>query len=1001
MTDLPEKLTKLNQATRKLTAADTREQLVERILDVVDEVFGRDTAAVLMVEPDGERLSIAASRGYDREVVLGYRGLVGEGVAGSVALTRKPRLITDVRKEKDYIRGVRDALSEMAVPLLVGDHLLGVIDVESRKTVFDADDMALFTTFAEHAAWAFRHLEALEGSQRRARRMEILTRASRALNSIHDPEALLGHILDLAHEALGFDSVAILLPAGEGGHLIVEKALGREGVEGLSIPPGQGIVGSVFTSGKAEAIPDVTRDPRYIPGGMTGERSEMVAPLKLNGDIIGVLDAESRRLHAFDALDLEVFTAFASQVATALRNARILKDLDLRGRRLELLNRAAKALNSIHDPEALLERILDLAHEALGFDSIAVLVADADRRNLVVRKAQRREGVVGLKIPVHQGVVGAVFTSGSAEIVHDVAAEPRYISGGLKGARSEMVAPLNLNGDIIGVLDAEAERVEAFSTSDLEMFSAFAAQVATALRNAQLIGEIEKRAQRLRLITRAGHALNTMLNVDELLDEILRAADEAMGVGRAALLLLDAETQELVLHSAVGYGDVIGKRIPLGKGVTGTVALTGRPELVRDVLSNGRYVSGVEGGATEMAVPMRVYGELIGVLDTESPLADAFDEQDLELFGAFADQAAVAIHNARLFKRLEDANRRLKENIEEMGRLNRELEAYAGQIVDANRNLEIQIKQLTTLHQAGQTITSSLNLDETLAAILQMTSGILQSSAGAIKLIDGETKELKVRAQAGMLKEGSGPFLRYDLPLKIGEKTIGVFELIRHATEEMDDGERQMLETLASQASIAIENARLFEDTQRIYYDTLKSLAKALEARDDYTRGHSERVAELSLATAHELGSSEEDCSIIFNSALLHDIGKIGIRDSVLLKPRQLSDEEMEIIRKHPTYGNAILGPLKFLGEVAVLVKHHHERWDGSGYPTGLKGENIPFASRIIGVVDTYDAMTSTRPYRQAMTHETAVQEIRRQAGRQFDPQVVDGFLRVIERRVR
>jgi putative nucleotidyltransferase with HDIG domain len=209
-----------------------------------------------------------------------------------------------------------------------------------------------------------------------------------------------------------------------------------------------------------------------------------------------------------------------------------------------------------------------------------------------------------------------------------------------------------------------------------------------------------------------------------------------------------------------------------------------------------------------------------------------------------------------------------------------------------------------------------------------------------------------------------------------------------------------MLETLASQAAIAIENARLFEDTQRIYYETLKSLARALEARDDYTRGHSERVADLSLAIAQDLGLDDEQLHLIYNSALLHDIGKIGVRDAILLKPRKLTEQEMAVIRKHPTFGNAILGPLKFLGEVSELVKHHHERWDGTGYPSGLKGEAIPLASRIIAVADTYDAMTSTRPYRAAIPHQDAIDEIRREAGSQLDPTVVEAFLRVVERRM-
>jgi putative nucleotidyltransferase with HDIG domain len=523
--------------------------------------------------------------------------------------------------------------------------------------------------------------------------------------------------------------------------------------------------------------------------------------------------------------------------------------------------------------------------------------------------------------------------------------------------------------------------------------------VATALRNAELVQQLAQRARSLREITRTASALNTIHDTGEVLDAILEGAGRALGLQRSAILLADPARAELVVHAARGYRDIIGQRIPMGRGITGGVAVSGEPALVSEVAADDRYLPGVEGGVSEMAVALRVRGELLGVLDTESTERGAFSLADLELFQAFADQAAVALHNARLFRHLEDANERLKSNVEEMGRLNRDLETYSAQISEANRSLEQQIRQLTTLHQAGQAITSSLDLQQTLGAILQMSAEIVSSSAGAIKLIDEETKELRVAAQAGMLAEEDGRLLRYDLPLKIGERTIGVFELVRLANETLGDDERKLLETLASQAAIAIENARLFEDTQRVYYETLKSLARALEARDHYTRGHSERVAELSLAVAQHLGLDEPKCHLLYNAALLHDIGKIGVRDAVLLAPRKLTEREMAVIRQHPTFGNVILGPLKFLGAVSDLVKHHHERWDGNGYPDGLAGEAVPLESRIIAVVDAFDAMTSSRPYRQARRREDAVEEIRREAGRQFDPAVVEAFLEVVARR--
>jgi putative nucleotidyltransferase with HDIG domain len=155
-------------------------------------------------------------------------------------------------------------------------------------------------------------------------------------------------------------------------------------------------------------------------------------------------------------------------------------------------------------------------------------------------------------------------------------------------------------------------------------------------------------------------------------------------------------------------------------------------------------------------------------------------------------------------------------------------------------------------------------------------------------------------------------------------------------------------------------------------------------------------VATLSKNIATELALPAHDIDTIYNAALLHDIGKIGIRDEVLLAPRKLTPDERAIIEQHPAFGNSILTPLKFLGEIKTYVRHHHERWDGTGYPDRRRAEEIPLASRIIAVADTYDAMTSSRPYRNAIDPEIALTEIRRSSGTQFDPTVVAGFLKVV-----
>lgn len=185
-----------------------------------------------------------------------------------------------------------------------------------------------------------------------------------------------------------------------------------------------------------------------------------------------------------------------------------------------------------------------------------------------------------------------------------------------------------------------------------------------------------------------------------------------------------------------------------------------------------------------------------------------------------------------------------------------------------------------------------------------------------------------------------------------------------------------------------------FPNLSNDVHETLEALTAALDARHPYTGGHSYRVAEISTCIAREMGLIESRQHFIHIAAHLHDIGKIGIPDSVLLKKGKLTVGEYEVIKKHPETGFQILRKVKILQHVAHVVRHHHERWDGAGYPSGLAGERIPLASRIIAVADSYDAMISMRPYRPSLTHEQSIAELRRCRGSQFDPAVVDAFIR-------
>lgn len=183
---------------------------------------------------------------------------------------------------------------------------------------------------------------------------------------------------------------------------------------------------------------------------------------------------------------------------------------------------------------------------------------------------------------------------------------------------------------------------------------------------------------------------------------------------------------------------------------------------------------------------------------------------------------------------------------------------------------------------------------------------------------------------------------------------------------------------------------------ERVFLHSLQALANALEARDEHTRGHSERVAELARRLALAAGLPAPVAELVAQAARLHDLGKIGIPESVLRKPGPLTPGEWEVMRSHPLTGARILAPLEFFGEGACIVRHHHERQDGSGYPDGLRGENVPLGARIVAVADVYDALTSDRPYRPGLSHEAALGRLRREAGRTLDGDLVTLFLRLV-----
>jgi putative nucleotidyltransferase with HDIG domain len=287
------------------------------------------------------------------------------------------------------------------------------------------------------------------------------------------------------------------------------------------------------------------------------------------------------------------------------------------------------------------------------------------------------------------------------------------------------------------------------------------------------------------------------------------------------------------------------------------------------------------------------------------------------------------------------------------------------------------------------------DLDQDLVGKLDVAGVMAAFTSGKSVLLHGEQvppvfRKLPARPPTAFMS----------LPLRAQDRLLGA--LNTYAFEpglRFSEGKRKLLSVLADRAAMAIENARLYEGMKRVFRETLQSLVLALEAKDRYTAGHTKRVTEYTRMVVERLALPSAQREAFCQGAMLHDIGKIGIDPQKINKPGRLTDEEMAMFRSHPSIGRRILEPIKFLEDIIPAVYYHHEKYDGSGYPEGLSGKEIPLGARIVAVADTYDAMTSTRAYRKALSHATATAELKRCAGTQFDGDIVEVFCAELDRR--
>ncbi len=784
--------------------------------------------------------------------------------------------------------------------------------------------------------------------------------------------------------------------------------------------------------------------PRLAENGLETQTfgPAVLFPMQLGDQNLGAIRAETDRIDAVRPEDERLLSTVARQVANAVSKLRLVEHTRRSNRELSLYYRVIAAAASFSlDVEKVLQTTCEELARAFDLpEATACLLNEGSRELKVVGEYQTlpdRRKLLGTSVPIEdlQGLESflsrnqPVFLN-QFEDQFDNLVELSLLSD--RQIASLMTIPIQVRGRARGIFVLSDVEDREFSEQELRLASNATATVARVLENAQLHEESEARAQQFATLNEITNAALMTDEIETMLDAQADLVSAMLKADCVCIALWDPVRNLPVPTSASESIRNRYAKIPAQPGqdtLTEAVLQTGHWQIVEDAaqteLLSSDYAE-LLAGRTVLALPLFARETWLGAALIAMEGTYRFSSQEIDLAEQSAAQMALGI--AR-YRTLEAARRRSAE--------------------------------LETLRQANLSLISNLELQPLMEALLSQVYRLMEADRVSLFLYDGD--ELRFGAaywdgavQQRPMQEPDPDGLSYQvanqgltlvasendqkrrrfsstqrngimvgLPIMREGHTVGVMNVGYDSSRHFDENDIRVMNMLADQTAIALQNAQMFEQNQKAleqtqelleenaslfanlqdanqdlmnaYDATIQGWAKALELRDYETKGHSDRVSELTLRLATALGIEGDELVHIRRGALLHDVGKMGIPDEILFKPGKLSEEEWVIMKRHVDYAYEWLSGIPYLTPALDIPYCHHEKWDGSGYPRGLREEEIPLAARIFSVVDVWDALRSDRPYRDAWKKQKVIDYIRERSGIEFDPQIADTFLKIIQ----
>jgi PAS domain S-box-containing protein len=999
--------------------------LLQTIIERASALIEASVGAMYLYDAKQQQLELVGAKGL--QLPRGLRLQVGEGLAGRVAQTHEPLIVDDYRQwphrspqlEEVAIRAV------VGVPMLAqrGGELIGVLIMDiigESERKFTAADARLLTLFASQVASAVHNARLFEETRQRLAELEAVNKISTILRVAQTLDEMLPLLLDEMLAVLGCDAGAVSIYDEAHDELVPLVLRGWFRNTTAKLKPHEGIAGHVFASGEVYATHEFATDPRVlnsVRSQVPRDWSGVCVPIRSASSIVGVLFAAVALPRELIPNEVHLLTTLAEIAGSAIQRARLFEQMQHRTDEFAALYETVHDLTLQQDLPTLLQTIIERASALVQTSVGGMYLYNASQQQLELVVMKDMQLPLGLRLHTGEGLAGQVAQTREPLIVNDYQQWgyplPQLVELGVKAVVGvPMLA--QRGGELIGVLitDIRGESERKFTAADARLLTLFASQAASAVHNARLLAETRQRLGELEAVNKVSTALRVAQTLDEMLPLLLDETLMVLGSDTGAVWIHDEAHAELVPMVARGwFRDTLAKTKP-HEGIAGHVFATGETYLTREFATDSRLRESVRpqvprgwGGA---CVPIRSVNSIVGVLFVAVALPRELTPSELRLLHTLSEIAGNAIHRTHLREQTE----------QRLGQL------AALRVIDSAINSSVDL--LITFEILLAQALNQLHADAAAVLLLKPHSRILEYVAGrgfrtkAIErsririgegvagraVLAGSTSQIPNLAEMGSAFTRANlladeQFITYHAtPLLAKGQVKGVLEVFHRAAFNPDADWLDFLEALAGQAAIAVDNTELFRGLQRsnlelnlAYETTLEGWSHALDLRDKETEGHTQRVSELTVQLAHAMGMSEETIVQVRRGALLHDMGKMGVPDAILLKPGKLTDDEWVVMRKHPVYAYDLLYPIEYLRPALDIPYCHHEKWDGTGYPRGLKGEQIPLAARLFAVIDVWDALCSDRPYRAGWPEEKVREHIRSLSGTHFDPHVVEVFL--------